>query len=105
MQAQQRFVFIDGREVAADSPASLFEALRRGEPNAPADLGRYLDLLRSRGCLGFGVDLDVGSAGAAIAERCARALLSLMSHGWVRCRRDARAHTFRTHVDALAPGR
>ena len=89
MEALRRFVFIDGREVAADSPASFFEALRHGEPNAPLDLGRYLDLLRSRGAIGFGVDLDVGAPGAAIGDRCTRALLSLMSHGWVRCRRRA----------------
>jgi len=86
METVRRFVFIDGREVAANSPASFFEALRQGEPNAPLDLGRYLDLLRSRGWLGFGVDLDVGRSGAAISDRCMRALLSLMSHGWVRCR-------------------
>jgi hypothetical protein len=51
MDATWRLVLIDGREVVSDSPRSFFEALRQGEPNAPADLGRYLELVRSRGAL------------------------------------------------------
>jgi hypothetical protein len=77
-------VFMDGREVVARSAASFFEALRQDEPNAPADLGRYLDQLRSRGSIGFGVDLDVGYPGAEIDDRCTHALSSLIAHGWVR---------------------
>ena len=84
MDAMWRLVFIDGREVVAHSPTSFFEALRQGEPNAPADLGRYLDLLRSRGQIGFDVNLDVGPPGAGIDARCVHALASLLSHGWVR---------------------
>jgi hypothetical protein len=79
-----RLEFMDGREIAARSPASFFEALRQDEPNVPADLGRYLDQLRSRGSLGFGVDLDVGHPGAEINDRCTHALSSLIAHGWVR---------------------
>jgi hypothetical protein len=84
MDAIRGLVFVDGREVAAQSPASFLEALRQGAPSAPADLGRYLDLLRSRGALGFGVALDVGRSDEQIGERCLHALSSLVSHGWVR---------------------
>jgi hypothetical protein len=84
MDALWHLVFMDGRHVAAQSPVSFFEALREGEPNAPADLGHYLDRLRSRGAIGFGVNLDVGSPGAGLDARCVHALSSLISHGWVR---------------------
>jgi hypothetical protein len=84
MDPAWHLVFMDGREVVARSPASFFEALRQDEPNVPADLGRYLDQLRSRGSLGFGVDLDVGHPGAEINDRCTHALSSLIAHGWVR---------------------
>jgi hypothetical protein len=97
MDAIRWLVFIDGREVAAQSPTSFFEALRQSEPNAPPDLGRYLDLLRSRGAIGFGVSFDVGRAEAAIGDRCLRALASLIRHGWVRASSRRRSdHTART---------
>ena len=85
LQARQ-FSFIDGREIEATSAVSFFEKLRDGECVPPHDLGRYLDLIRSRGALIFGVDLDVGFRGADIRIRCQRALASLISHGWVRLR-------------------
>jgi len=85
MEARQ-FTFIDGREVVAPSAVAFFEKLRDTEYLPPHDLGRYLDLIRSRGALIFGVDLDVGVRGADIRIRCQRALASLIRHGWVRLR-------------------
>ncbi|MBI3932898.1 MAG: hypothetical protein HY317_05740 [Acidobacteria bacterium] len=84
MSRPRRFVFIDGREVEADSPVALLEALRGSEHLPPATLDRYLDLLHSRGALGFGLRLDVGAPGEAIEARCHRALGSLIAFGWVR---------------------
>jgi hypothetical protein len=78
------FSFVDGREVRAETPVELFEGLRRGEPLAPIELGRYLDLLRSRGWLGFGIDIEVGAAGEDITRRCQIAFESLVLHGWIR---------------------
>jgi hypothetical protein len=85
VQARQ-FSFIDGREVEAASAVMFFEKLRDTECFPPHDLGRYLDLIRSRGFLVFGVDLDVGVRGADIRVRCQRALASLIRQGWVRLR-------------------
>ena len=42
------FVFLDGREIAASTPRGVIEALRAAEPEAPADLGRYLAMLAIR---------------------------------------------------------
>jgi hypothetical protein len=86
----RQFTFIDGREVEAPSAVAFFERLRETEHLPPQDLGRYLDLIRSRGALIFGVDLDVGTKGADIRIRCQRALGSLIRHGWVRLRGDDR---------------
>ena len=84
MPQSRRFVFLDGREVEAASPLGFFEALRRTERIPPADLGRYLDLLQSRGTLFYGIELDVGDRAWEISTRCHTALASLMSNGWVR---------------------
>jgi hypothetical protein len=62
----------------------FFMDLRDNEWDPPADLGRYLDLLRSRAMLIFGADIDVGFAGESVIRRCRRALRSLMLRGWVR---------------------
>jgi hypothetical protein len=75
---------MDGREILACSPVEVFERLRDREHVPPAELGRYLDLLRSRGAIGFGVDLDVGLPDQGIERRCERAMASLMNHGWLR---------------------
>jgi hypothetical protein len=82
----KQFRFMDGREVEAGSAVTFFERLRDTECLPPHDLGRYLDLIRSRGALIFGVDLDVGMKGGDIHLRCQRALVSLIRHGWVRLR-------------------
>lgn len=84
MPRTRRFVFMDGREVDAASAVGFFDALRRTERSGPADLERYLELLRSRAGLFYGVDLDVGPPGLDLATRCQAALSALMSHGWVR---------------------
>lgn len=78
------FSFLDGREVEAVSPLDFFEKLRRSERVPPGDLARYLDLIRSRGLLGFGVQLDVGAPGTDIESRCGTAFWSLASQGWLR---------------------
>jgi hypothetical protein len=88
MSRTRRFTWITGQQIEADSATSFFEALRQTETVPPPDLGRYLDLIRSRGALGFGVELDVGVPGTDIRTRCRRALASLMRHGWVRVGRD-----------------
>ena len=84
MPSTRRFAFVDGREVEAASAVGFFEALRRTERAAPAELEAYLALLRSRAGLFYGVDLDVGTPGVDVAHRCQTALSALMSHGWVR---------------------
>ncbi len=81
------FVYLDGREIEASSPREVFEALRTGEPGAPADLGRHLDLLYSRGILMFSVVLDVGATDGDLDARCRQALASLLRHGWLRIKR------------------
>jgi hypothetical protein len=84
MGRSRRFTWITGKDVEADSAVSFFEALRTTETVPTPDLARFLDLIRSRGALGFGVDLDVGVPGTDVATRCRRALASLILHGWVR---------------------
>ena len=79
-----RYSFVDGRNVEADSPLALFEALRNSEGLTHVPLGRYLDRVRGRGALGFGLLLDVGGPHEALEARCQRALLSLLEHGWLR---------------------
>lgn len=79
-----RLQSLDGQQIDADSAVGMFEQLRAGEYLPPEDLGRYLDLLRSRACLAFGVDLDVGSAAMPLRQRCWRALISLVDSGWLR---------------------
>jgi hypothetical protein len=91
MARSRRFVFFDGREVDAASALGFFEALRRTERSPPAQLERYLELLRARAGVFYGVDLDVGRAGLDVATRCEAALSALMSHGWVRVKTDRRA--------------
>jgi hypothetical protein len=87
MTVPRTFTFHDGREVTASSPVHLFEKLKQQEYLPPAELGRYLDLLRSRAALAFGIDLDVGGHDLDIVARCQQALASLVAHGWVRLRR------------------
>ncbi len=81
-----RFSYLDGREVEADSPMALFDRLRQTEYIPPATLDRYLDLIRSRASLGFGLQVDVGETGEELETRCRRALASLVNHGWIRRR-------------------
>ena len=88
MPRTRRFVFVDGREVEAASAVGFFEALRRTERSPPAALDRYLELLRGRAGIFYGVDLDVGGPGVDLGARCQAALSALMSHGWVRVKPD-----------------
>lgn len=78
------FTYVDGREIAAASPRAVLESLRAGDPSAPQDLGRFLDMLRIRGELAFAHSLDVGGATDDIDLRCRRAVVSLIHHGWLR---------------------
>ncbi len=80
----RRFRFLDGRIVSASSPLVFFESLRLEESMATPDLDSYLEIIRSRGDLGFGLDLDVGRRGELLGDRCARAFASLIAAGWVR---------------------
>jgi hypothetical protein len=75
---------MDGQEICAAAARDFFERLREGEAMPPGDLGRYLDLLHSRGVIALGVDLDVGPPTAEIGDRCQRAIASMVSHGWIR---------------------
>ena len=86
---RSRYLFRDGRTIEADGPVELFEKLRRTEPLAPADLGRYLDLLRSRSVIGLGRDVDVGTGKLSLETRCHLALGSLSAAGWLHERRAA----------------
>jgi len=81
-----RFSYLDGREVEADSAVTLFDRLRQTEYVPPASVDRYLDLIRSRASLGFGIRVDVGETGEELEARCRRALASLLNHGWIRRR-------------------
>jgi hypothetical protein len=78
------FTYVDGREIAAASPRAVMESLRAGDTSAPEDLGRFLDLLRSRGQRAFAHVLDVGAPGDDLDLRCRTALVSLIRHGWLR---------------------
>src|SRR5438477_531909 len=78
------FVFLDGREIAASTPRGVIEALRAAEPEAPADLGRYLAMLAIRAAIVFDIALDVGAPGADIDVRCRHTLSSMLAHGWLR---------------------
>jgi hypothetical protein len=78
------FVYVDGREVEAASPLAFFEKLRSMENSPPPDLARYLDLLRARARIFYGLDLDTGLPQVDVHTRCQTALSSLMGHGWVR---------------------
>jgi hypothetical protein len=91
MPRTRRFVFVDGREVEAASALGFFEALRRTERSPPADLERYLELLRGRAGTFYGVDFDVGTPGTDLGARCQAALSALMSHGWVRVQPERHA--------------
>jgi hypothetical protein len=91
MANMRRFVFFDGREVDAASPVGFFEALRRTERSPPAELARYLELMRGRAGVFYGVDLDVGPPHLDVATRCQTTLSALMSHGWVRVKAERHA--------------
>ena len=78
------FVYVDGREIAASSPAGVVEALRAGERGAPSDLGRFLDVLATRAALRYHITIDVGGPLEATDARCRRALASLVKLGWLR---------------------
>ena len=91
MARSRRFVFFDGREVDAASALGFFEALRRTERSPPTQLDRYLELLRGRAEVFYGVHLEIGRADLDLATRCQSALSALMSHGWVRVKPDRRA--------------
>ena len=59
MSRSLSFVYLDGREVEGSSPRQVLEALRDGDAAAPPhDLGRFLDLVSSRGALTFSVTLE-----------------------------------------------
>ncbi len=83
MASDYRFHFMDGRLIQAPTALSFFDRLRRSEIVPPPDVGRYLDLLRSRALIGLGVNLDVGTTGVNLEQRCRRALQSLARRGWV----------------------
>ncbi|HET7747199.1 MAG TPA: hypothetical protein VFM29_07845 [Vicinamibacteria bacterium] len=76
--------FRDGRWVEAASALEFFDALRRTERVPPGDIHRYLDLLKSRAAIIFGVYLDVGGPWLSLEERCRKGMLSLLHAGWVR---------------------
>jgi hypothetical protein len=78
------FVYVDGSEIQASSPAGVFEALRAAEPGAPSSLGRFLDVLSTRAGLRYHITIDVGEPLEAIELRCRRALASLVKLGWLR---------------------
>lgn len=82
---------MDGREVDAASAVGFFEALRRTERSPPAQLDRYLELLRVRAGIFYDVDFDVGHPALDVAIRCQAALSALMSHGWVRVKSERHA--------------
>jgi hypothetical protein len=91
MARSRRYVFMDGREVEAASALGFFEALRRTERSPPDALERYLELLRTRAGLFYGVDFDIGRPGLELMTRCEAALAALMDHGWVRVKAERRA--------------
>jgi hypothetical protein len=78
------FVYVDGREIEASSPAGVIEALRAAERGAPSDLGRFLDVLATRAALRYHITIDVGGPLEATDARCRRALASLVKLGWLR---------------------
>jgi hypothetical protein len=78
------FVSMDGSEIEGASPREVMEALRAQEEAAPGDLGRYLDLLQTRGELMLGILLDVGRREETIDARCRQTVASLIRHGWLR---------------------
>lgn len=84
-------MFFDGREVEAASPMGFFEALRRTERSPPLELEHYLERLRGRARLFYGVDFDIGDPALDVAIRCQAALSALMSHGWVRVKSERHA--------------
>jgi len=77
MNRSLSFVYLDGREVEGSSPRGVLEALRDGDAAAPPhDLGRFLDLVSSRGALTFSVTLEVGEPGAdLVLERVDRGVV------------------------------
>ncbi|PYQ40423.1 MAG: hypothetical protein DMF77_18440 [Acidobacteria bacterium] len=90
MSRSLAFVYLDGREVEGSSPRQVLEALRDGDVAAPPhDLGRFLDLVSSRGALTFSVTLEVGEPGADLDGRCRQALTSLIQHGWLRVKKTS----------------
>jgi len=91
MGRTRRFVFFDGREVDAASAMGFFEAIRRTERSPPAELERYLEQLRARAGIFYGLDFDIGDPGLDVATRCQTALSALMSHGWVRVKPERQA--------------
>jgi len=90
MSRSLSFVYLDGREVKGSSARGVLEALRDGDAAAapPHDLGRFLDLVSSRGALTFSVTLEVGEPGADLDGRCRQALASLIQHGWLRVKKS-----------------
>ena len=88
MSRNLTFVYVDGREIEGSSPREVLEALRAGESNAPADVGRFLDLVYTRAALTFSIALDVGDPRASLEARCRVALTSLIQHGWLRIKED-----------------
>lgn len=78
--------FQDGRWVDASTAVDFFEGLRRSERVPPTDLHRYLDLLKNRAAIIYGVYIDVGGPWLGIEDRCRKAMLSLLRAGWVRPR-------------------
>lgn len=76
--------FRDGRWVDASTAVEFFDRLRRTEREPPQDLHRYLDLIKNRAAIIFGVYLDVGGPWLGIEDRCRKAMLSLLQAGWVR---------------------
>ncbi|HEU0107218.1 MAG TPA: hypothetical protein VFT38_13660 [Vicinamibacteria bacterium] len=101
MSRSLSFVYLDGREVEGSSPRQVLEALRDGDAAAPPrDLGRFLDLVSSRGALTFSVTLEVGEPGADLNGRCRQALTSLIQHGWLRVKKSDGSGPHRPHTSA-----
>jgi hypothetical protein len=90
MSRSLSFVYLDGREVEGSSPRQVLEALRDGDAAAPPhDLGRFLDLVSTRGALTLSATLEVGEPGADLDRRCRQALTSLIQHGWLRVKKTS----------------
>jgi len=83
MARTRRVLFLDGREVVVASLEG-FARLRERERVPTEDLGRHLDLIRSRGSRSWGLRVGVGESGQRLERRCEKPVTRLLDHGWLR---------------------